>query len=149
MESVREVQQETKPTSWYHIKATKPPLFLSIILLAVRSYWCEILWCWEIHDQKPVFQMHNEALKPLAESPTSSNSLQKLINTRPRDHICDPQNAWISNVKCWKTFENLHYTKYLYKAHLASTVNAVFFICICLIFLLLQILIQCWHHSLV
>lgn len=88
-------------------------LFISIIL-PVSSWWCTFLW----HETRNLFQIHKEALKSLADWLTSSSSLQNLIKTRD----C----TWSTKLLNFK--QKLTYTKYLQKAHLARTVNAVFFL---------------------
>ena len=114
-EGITVVQQQTPPPA-----STAPPKRKAANLPAPSpSFSCHLVAA----DVNPygtgrytirnLFQTRREALKPLADWPTSSNSLQKPINTRPRGCICDPQNSWISNVTCWKPFEKLTYTKYL------------------------------------
>lgn len=74
-ESITVVQQQTKATSLYHVRAESystttflPPGFAR----QLSNYWCEFFW--------RLFQMHKEALKPLGDWPTGSITSQKLIN---------------------------------------------------------------------
>lgn len=141
-ESTMVVQQQTKVPCHQHGKLQNYQLFISIILLSVSSSWCTFL-----HLRKPeTFSKYRRKLLSNLQTGSQAASVYKTSLRQGLEIVHDLQNYWIS--KYLKTFEKLTYTRYIQKAHLVRTVNAVFFICIYFSFLLLQILIQCYQHSL-